>query len=209
MRNFDVFKELAKDLGNLSYVYARPASQNVNNQTYQRSDKLKRYFKLYAITFTIFYCMSIWFLHNVKDNIAMAIIKSLPFCTQILFVTFAFIQPHSVLFCSVIMSLLCYFIYHLIFNLHNLNEELITLINKKNYHIDKFNQINCVRCQKDIFQEMVYLFNQYLRIKQAVDDFNDFFKWRVLALIFAGSAVTGSSLVFIIVCVYYFDAVLT
>uniref|UniRef100_A0A6P7GEF1 Uncharacterized protein LOC114336331 n=1 Tax=Diabrotica virgifera virgifera TaxID=50390 RepID=A0A6P7GEF1_DIAVI len=92
----------------------------------------------------------------------------------------------------------CYFIYHILFNLHNLNEELITLINKKNNHVKKFDQINCDHCQKEIFQDMVYLFNHYLRIKQAVHGINDFYKWRVLALVFGASGVTGSSLVFII-----------
>ncbi|XP_028137547.2 uncharacterized protein LOC114332040 [Diabrotica virgifera virgifera] len=100
--------------------------------------------------------------------------------------------------------LMCYAIFHFIFNLDNLNEELITFLNKKNNHIKKSDQLNCLHCQREIFQEMVYLFTQYIRIKQFIDEYNDFIKWRALALVVGCSGVTGTSLVFIIVCLNCF-----
>uniref|UniRef100_A0A6P7GJU8 Uncharacterized protein LOC114343550 n=1 Tax=Diabrotica virgifera virgifera TaxID=50390 RepID=A0A6P7GJU8_DIAVI len=110
---------------------------------------------------------------------------------------FGFIQPHSALFSFGMVLILSYCMFHFVFNLENLNEVLIEFICKKNNHKNRSEQINCVHCQKEIFEQMVYLFNQFLRIKGTLAIYNNFIKWRMLALVVGSSTVTGLSLVVI------------
>uniref|UniRef100_A0A6P7G6R3 Uncharacterized protein LOC114338353 isoform X2 n=1 Tax=Diabrotica virgifera virgifera TaxID=50390 RepID=A0A6P7G6R3_DIAVI len=200
MRNFAVIQGHLKKIADLVSLNTRPASTNLLRKMNRLGHKFKLYSCLFISMLLPYYTASYWMIRNSKTNIALIIFRHLPGAggPAVQIITFAFVIPHSVFFSYGILCLMSYFSWHYSFLLKRLNEEIIKLSLQKNKHHDISEQMQCTHCQQEVFGEMTYFLNQYLRIKKSINSYTDFSKWRIFSLVIGISGILGSALVFIV-----------
>uniref|UniRef100_A0A6P7FI77 Uncharacterized protein LOC114330471 n=1 Tax=Diabrotica virgifera virgifera TaxID=50390 RepID=A0A6P7FI77_DIAVI len=197
MRNYEEMCEVFRAIKSLKIVYTRPASYDVTKKMFKISQIFGNLFWFYLTVCSSYYILGYWLLFNGKNNIASATLNHLPLNSFLKTFIFGFVQLHSICFTFGMMLILSYCMFHFVFSLENLNQVLIEFIRKKNNNKNKSEHIYCVHCEEEIFNQMVYLLNQFLGIKEALTMYNNFIKWRMLSLVVGASTITGSSLVVI------------
>uniref|UniRef100_A0A6P7FGF5 Uncharacterized protein LOC114330033 n=1 Tax=Diabrotica virgifera virgifera TaxID=50390 RepID=A0A6P7FGF5_DIAVI len=99
------------------------------------------------------------------------------------------------LWCS--LYLLNYYTLQFKFHLKALNDKVVHLGELRNEHKDVFEVVRCVDCQQIYYEEMIYIIQKFVRIKNTLDYYNTFFKWRLLTLSTAGAAILAICLILI------------
>uniref|UniRef100_A0A6P7FZK9 Odorant receptor n=2 Tax=Diabrotica virgifera virgifera TaxID=50390 RepID=A0A6P7FZK9_DIAVI len=197
MNHVDMTMFAVNLLKNVYNGSGRPISDTLKKSIFKFSHTVKRYLSICIVVMTVVF-LTVMLSMDHKKQLYYKIIKDFfqgRIAALILFLMF--IMPHSLMFCTQIILINCYFSSHSYYCLKALNEQIEILID---FEMDaKTSSYHSPEYQKRIRRDMIYFSTQLEHIKMAINYYRHFMQWRFFMMVFTAGAVLGALLINILV----------